>query len=84
MFDSRAMQLIICARKMRTLFSDNSREKRARRQKHARRGKCALREKYMIIEYVPTSIVKHWWFSGRIVAIYYLRIKAFLPPIPYL
>ena len=50
----------------------------------------------MIIEYVHTSILKHRWFSSRIVAChaidtgsidlahatYYLRIKAFLPPIP--
>ena len=47
---------------MRKLLSENSREKRACR------GKCARREKYMILEYVPTSIVKHRWFSGRIVA----------------
>ena len=56
------MQLIICARKMRKLLSENSREK------HAKRGKYAHREKYMIIEYVLTIIVKHPWFSGRIVA----------------
>ena len=30
--------------------------------------KCARREKYMIIEYVPTSIVKHRWFRGKIFA----------------
>ena len=47
---------------MRKLLSENSREKRAQR------GKCARREKYMIIKYVPTIIVKHRWFSGRIVA----------------
>ena len=47
---------------MRNLLSENSREKRAQRRK------CARREKYMIIEYVPTIILKHWWFSGRIVA----------------
>ena len=37
---------------MRKLLSQNSREKRAQR------GKCARREKYMIIQYVHTSIVK--------------------------
>ena len=35
-------------------------------KKRAQRGKSARREKYMIIEYVHTSIVKHRWFSGRI------------------
>ena len=89
---------------MRILLSENSREKctrkekRARRQNRARRGKCANKEKYMIREDVPTSALKHRWFSGRIVACnaidpgsidpadatYYLRIKAFLPPIPTL
>ena len=72
------------------------REKRARRQNRAHRGKCARKEKYMIREEVPTSTFKHRWFSGKIVAChavdtglidpadatYYLRIKAFLPPIP--
>ena len=47
---------------MRKLLPENSREK------HAQRGKHARREKYMIIEYVLTIIVKHRWFSGRIVA----------------
>ena len=56
------MELIICARKMRKLLSENSRKKRAQR------GKSARREKNMIIEYLPTSIVKHRWFSGTIVA----------------
>ena len=84
------------ARRKRILLSENSREKRGRRQNHARRGKCARREKYMIIEEVPTSTFKHRRFSGRIVAChalhpvlidpadstYYLRIKAFLSPIP--
>ena len=37
-------------------------------EKSAHRGKCARREKYMIIEYVPTSIVKHRWFRGKIFA----------------
>ena len=41
---------------MRKLLSENSREKRGRREKN------------MIVEYVPTSIVKHRWFSVRIVA----------------
>ena len=81
---------------MRILLSENSREKCARRQNRARRGKCARKEKYMIREDVPTSTFKHRWFSGKIVAChaidpgskdpadatYYLRIKAFLPPIP--
>ena len=72
------------------------REKRASRQNRAHRGKCARKEKYMNREEVPTSTFKHRWFSGKIVAChaidpgskdpadatYYLRIKAFLPPIP--
>ena len=37
-------------------------------EKRAPRQKCARREKFMITEYVPTSIVKYRWFSGRIVA----------------